>query len=40
LDDAARQQIMACTDLAQLKHWLRKAVTAQSTQELFDSKPA
>jgi flagellar biosynthesis/type III secretory pathway protein FliH len=40
VDDAARQRITACTDLAQLKLWLRKAVTVRSTQELFDSKPA
>lgn len=35
VDEVARQRIMGCTDLAQLKSWLRKAVTAQSTQELF-----
>jgi hypothetical protein len=40
VDDAARQRIMVCTDLVQLKLWLRKALTARSTQELFDSKPA
>jgi hypothetical protein len=40
VDDAVRQRIMACTDLPQLKLWLRKALTARSTQELFDSKPA
>lgn len=40
VDDAARQQIMACTDLAQLKGWLRKAVTARSIQELFVDRPA
>jgi hypothetical protein len=37
VDDAARKQIMACTDLTQLKLWLRKAVTAHSTQQLFES---
>jgi hypothetical protein len=31
VDGAARERIMACTDLAQLKLWLRKAVTARST---------
>jgi hypothetical protein len=36
VDDEARQQIQACTDLAQLKRWLRKAATAQSVQELFE----
>jgi len=35
VDDSARQRIMACTDLSQLKSWLRKAVTAASVQELF-----
>jgi len=40
VDEAAREQIMACTELAQLKLWLRKAVTARSVQELFDPTPA
>ena len=40
VDDAARQQITACTDMAQLKSWLRKAVTARSVQELFVDRPA
>ena len=35
VDDSAHQRIMACTDLSQLKRWLRKAVTAESVQELF-----
>ena len=34
----ARQQIQACTKPAQLKAWLRKAVTVQSVQELFEGK--
>jgi hypothetical protein len=36
VDAAAREQIMACTELSQIKLWLRKAVTARSVQELFD----
>jgi hypothetical protein len=40
VDEAARQQILACTDLAQLKVWLRRAVTVKSAQELFASGPA
>jgi hypothetical protein len=35
VDAGTRQQILACTDLSQLKVWLRRAVTAESTQELF-----
>jgi hypothetical protein len=35
VDASAQQQIMACTDLAQLKSWLRKAVKAESVQDLF-----
>ncbi|MDC0711989.1 hypothetical protein POL68_26210 [Stigmatella sp. ncwal1] len=35
VDAEARQRILACTDLPQLKLWLRKAVTMQSVQELF-----
>ncbi|MBN1210697.1 MAG: hypothetical protein JXB05_37965, partial [Myxococcaceae bacterium] len=35
VDARTRQQIMACTDLSQLKVWLRRAVTVESTQELF-----
>jgi hypothetical protein len=37
---AVRKQILACTDPAQLKRWLRKAATAESAQELFSSEPA
>jgi predicted transposase YdaD len=36
VDDTARQQILACTDPAQLKRWLREAVTVRSVQELFE----
>jgi len=36
VDAAARQKILACTDLEQLKVWVRKAVTVESVQELFE----
>jgi hypothetical protein len=35
-----RQRILGCKDLSQLKLWLRKAVSVQSIQELFDPEPA
>ncbi|ADO67949.1 hypothetical protein [Stigmatella aurantiaca] len=35
VEEGVRQHILACTDLPQLKRWLRKAVTVQSVQELF-----
>jgi hypothetical protein len=35
VDAAERQRILACTDLSQLKRWLRRAVSAQATHELF-----
>jgi flagellar biosynthesis/type III secretory pathway protein FliH len=38
VDAEARQRIMACTDLAQLKLWLRKAVKVHSVQELFEQR--
>jgi hypothetical protein len=31
-----RQRVLACKDLDQLKHWLRRAATAKSLDELFD----
>ncbi len=37
VDEQARQRIAACTDLAQLERWLRKSVSVQSVQELFES---
>lgn len=40
VDEAARQRIMACMDLSQLKVWLRRAVTAQSVSEIFETAPA
>jgi len=36
VDAEARQRIFTCKDLAQLKAWLRKAVTVSSVQELFE----
>jgi flagellar biosynthesis/type III secretory pathway protein FliH len=39
VDEQARQRIVACTELEQLKRWLRKAVSVQSVQELFESTP-
>jgi Arc/MetJ-type ribon-helix-helix transcriptional regulator len=36
VDAEARQRILSCEDLAQLKVWLRKAVTVSSVQELFE----
>ena len=35
VDEVSRQRLLACTDVAQLKIWLRKAVTVKSVQELF-----
>jgi hypothetical protein len=40
VDAKARKRIVACTEPAQLKGWLRKAVTVQSVQELFEPLPA
>lgn len=37
VDEQARQRIAACTELEQLQRWLRKAVSIQSVQELFES---
>ncbi|WP_224247477.1 RpnC/YadD family protein [Hyalangium gracile] len=39
VDDASRAQILACTEQEQLKLWLRKAVTAESVQDLFTNEP-
>jgi hypothetical protein len=36
VDDDARGRILACTEPAQLKLWLRKAVTVKSVQDLFE----
>jgi hypothetical protein len=33
--DAERERITACTDLRQLKKWIRRAVTAEKTSDLF-----
>ena len=40
VDEGTRQRILACLELSQLKLWLRKAVSVQSAQELFESGPA
>ncbi|NPC85899.1 hypothetical protein HPC49_47905, partial [Pyxidicoccus fallax] len=40
VDAEARQRILECTRPAQLKSWLRRAVTAKSVQELFARAPA
>lgn len=40
VDAETRQRIMACTDLSQLKVWLRKAVTVDSVSEIFEPGPA
>lgn len=37
VDEQARQRIAACTELEQFKRWLRKAVSIQSVQELFEA---
>lgn len=39
VDAETRQLILNCTDPAQLKIWLRKAVVVQSVQELFEPGP-
>jgi hypothetical protein len=36
VDDEARRRILACTETAQLKLWLRGAVAVKSVQELFE----
>jgi hypothetical protein len=35
VQEAERQRIQACTDLTQLKLWLRQAVSVRATEELF-----
>ncbi|HZB33279.1 MAG TPA: hypothetical protein VE465_24185 [Streptosporangiaceae bacterium] len=35
VSQAARTEIAACEDLGQLDEWLRRAVTADSVDELF-----
>jgi len=34
--DAAREQIVSCTDLDQLTAWIRRALVARTVDELFD----
>ncbi len=36
VDDESRRRILACTELAQLKLWLRRAVAVKSVQALFE----
>lgn len=36
VDDEARKRILACTEPAQLKRWLRRAMVVKSVQELFE----
>jgi hypothetical protein len=31
---AVREQILACTDLARLKSWIRRAVTASTAEDV------
>jgi hypothetical protein len=31
---AVREQVLACTDLAQLESWLRRAVTARTAEDV------
>jgi hypothetical protein len=40
VEEGARQRILACMELSQLKLWLRKSVSVQSAQELFEPGPA
>jgi hypothetical protein len=39
VDAASRERILACSEPEQLEVWLRKAVTAESLQELFGDEP-
>jgi hypothetical protein len=34
--DAERERIAGCTDLRQLKVWVRRAVTVEEASDLFD----
>ena len=36
VNDAERARILACTNLRQLKTWVRRAVSAEKTSDLFD----
>jgi flagellar biosynthesis/type III secretory pathway protein FliH len=36
VEEQARQRILACLEPEQLKRWLRKAVSARTTEELFE----
>jgi hypothetical protein len=35
VSDEVRARVLACTDVAQLDAWVRKAVTVTSVEELF-----
>jgi len=35
VDDAARAQILGCTDLTVLDRWVRRAATIDTIEELF-----
>ena len=39
VEGAARERVLACTDLAQIERWLSQAVKVQSVQELFKPRP-
>lgn len=39
VDESVRQRITACTELSQLKVWLRRAVTARSIPEILEPSP-
>jgi hypothetical protein len=36
INDAERARIVTCTNLNQLKTWVRRAVRAEKTSDLFD----
>jgi hypothetical protein len=36
VSDATRERVLACTDLDQLRRWVRRAAIIQSAEELFD----
>ena len=40
VDAHSRQRLLACTESAQLKSWLRRAVTVPSVQALFEPDPS
>jgi hypothetical protein len=36
VDEAARQRILACTEISQIKVWVRRAAIAESVSEIFE----